>query len=191
RLTECDSLRDFPRGFSPPLRVLRRRRSRWTLLRFIDRTMKDVRTIGCSGYNPALRTDPAAYKLRMGGDMATRILIFFAIVGVSVAQSSAQVSMQSSTTGASSFSGGASFGPAHPIGPVVTGAPYSGEEVSENVKILADGKRITQKMVARKVWRDSEGRTRTERPLGMGPNQASMPTIIENTDPVASFKYTL
>ncbi len=65
--------------------------------------------------------------------MATRILIFFAIVGMAVAQSSAQVSMQSSTTAATSFSGSASFGPAHPMGPTVTGAPYSGEEVSENV----------------------------------------------------------
>jgi hypothetical protein len=123
--------------------------------------------------------------------MATRILIFFAIVGIVVAQSSAQVSMQRSTTGANSFSGTASFGPAHTIGPTVTGAPYSGEEINENVKVLADGTRITQKMMARKVWRDSEGRTRTERPLGMGSNQASMPLIVEITDPVAGFNYTL
>src|SRR5260370_26422859 len=46
-------------------------------------------------------------------------------------------------------------------------------------------------MVARKVWRDAEGRTRSERPLGMGPNQASMPLIVEITAPVAGFKYTL
>jgi hypothetical protein len=72
------------------------------------------------------------------------------------------------------------------MGPTVTGAPYSGEEVSENVKTLADGTRLTQKMMARKVWRDAEGRTRTERPLGMGPNQAAMPLIIEITDPVAA-----
>jgi hypothetical protein len=77
------------------------------------------------------------------------------------------------------------------MSPTVIGAPYSGEEVNENIKILADGTRITQKMMGRKVWRDSEGRTRTERPLGMGPNQASMPVIIEITDPVAGFKYTL
>jgi len=110
---------------------------------------------------------------------------------MAVAESSAQVSMQSSTSGANSFSASASFGPAHFLGPTVTGAPYSGEEVSENVKILADGTRITQKTMTRKIWRDSEGRTRTERPLGMGPNQASMPTIIEITDPVAGFKYTV
>ena len=123
--------------------------------------------------------------------MATRILIFFAIVGMAVARSSAQAPMQSSTTGATSFSGSSTFGPAYPMGPTVTGAPYSGEEVRENVKTLADGTRLTEKMMARKVWRDAEGRTRTERPLGMGPNQASMPLIIEITDPVAGFKYTL
>jgi hypothetical protein len=93
--------------------------------------------------------------------------------------------------GTGSFSGSASFGPAHSMGPNVTGAPYSGEEVSENVKILTDGTRITQKMMGRKVWRDSEGRTRTERPLGMGPNQSAAPLMIEITDPVAGFKYTL
>jgi hypothetical protein len=77
------------------------------------------------------------------------------------------------------------------MGYAVTGAPYSGEEVGENVHVLADGTRLTQKMMGRKVWRDSDGRTRSERPLGMGPNQAPMPTIVEITDPVAGFKYTL
>jgi hypothetical protein len=109
--------------------------------------------------------------------MGSRFLIVLASAGMAAAQSS--------------FSGTATFGPGYPMGPAVTGAPYSGEEVSENVTILADGTRITQKMMRRKVWRDFEGRTRTERPLGMGPTQASIPIIIEITDPVAGFKYTL
>jgi hypothetical protein len=121
--------------------------------------------------------------------MATRILVFAAIAGMAAAPSSAQVSMRGSTGG--SFSGTASFGPAHSMGPLVKGAPYSGEEVTENVKVLTDGTRITQKMAGRKVWRDSEGRMRSERPLGMGPNQTSTPVIIEISDPVAGFKYTL
>ena len=122
--------------------------------------------------------------------MATRILILFAIAGIVIAPSSAQVLMQG-TSGANSFSGTASFPPAHLIGPTVAGAPYSGEEVNENVHILADGTRITQKNMMRKVWRDSEGRIRTERPLGMGPNETSMPLIIEIMDPIAGFQYTL
>ena len=63
--------------------------------------------------------------------MATRTLIFFAIAGLIAGQSSAQVSMQGSMTGANSFSGSASFGPAHHMGPAVTGAPYSGKKSSK------------------------------------------------------------
>ena len=46
-------------------------------------------------------------------------------------------------------------------------------------------------MMGRKVWRDAGGRTRTERPLGMGPSEVAMPQMIEITDPVAGFQYTL
>jgi hypothetical protein len=117
--------------------------------------------------------------------MTTRILVFVATAGLAFAQ----VSMQSSGTGG--FSGNFSFGPGHSIGPLVTGAPYSGEEVTENVKVLTDGTKISQKMASRKVWRDSQGRIRSERALGMGFNQAQTPVIIEISDPVAGFKYTL
>ena len=121
--------------------------------------------------------------------MATRILIVFAILAMAIATISAQVT--GTITTPTPFTGRAGFGPPHPVGPTVTGAPYSGEEVTESVHMLTDGTRITQKMAGRKVWRDSEGRTRTERPLGVGPNQHSMPVIVEITDPVAGFKYTL
>lgn len=126
--------------------------------------------------------------------MATRILVCFASVAAALAQTSAQLSTQSAPGGTSSFSGTASFGPSFPMGPAVTGAPYSGEEVNESVQILADGTRITRKNMGRRVWRDTQGRTRSERPLAMGPNPAAtqnMPVIIEIVDPVAGFKYTL
>jgi len=132
--------------------------------------------------------------------MAKRALLVSAIifVTVAVATSSAQVSSQWIASG-SGFSGSATFGAIERFAPpVVTGAPYSGEEVNENIKILTDGTRITQKNPGRKVWRDSEGRTRTERPLGMGPGmglrQASAPAtplIVEINDPVAGYRYTL
>jgi hypothetical protein len=127
--------------------------------------------------------------------MAMRVLLVSAIMVVAVAPSSAQVSSQSTVTKAGSFSGSATFGPAPPFAlTVVTGAPYSGEEVNESLKILTDGTRITQQQpMGRKVWRDDHGRTRTERPFAMGPRQASasVPVIIEITDPVAGYKYTL
>lgn len=124
--------------------------------------------------------------------MARRAFLAFVTVAAFAVPSSAQVSTQGSTNSAGSFTGTASFGmpPAFAF-PVVSGAPYSGEEVSENVKILTDGTRITQKMMGRKVWRDFDGRTRAERHFGMGSNQANTPVIIEITDPVAGYKYTL
>src|ERR1035437_1334176 len=144
---------------------------------------------GCAGRLRGLDS-----KLEMC--MAKRVLLVSAIMAVAVALSSAQVSSQGSMggtiTATGSFSGSASFSALPPFAPnVVTGAPYSGEEVNENIQVLTDGTRITHKNMGRKVWRDGSGRTRTERPLGMGTHQASMPVIVEITDPVAGYKYTL
>jgi len=75
--------------------------------------------------------------------------------------------------------------------PAVTGAPYSGEEVTERVQTLADGTHIIQTMPGRRMFRDSQGRTRSERPLAIGPRAAESPMIVEITDPVAGFEYTL
>lgn len=44
---------------------------------------------------------------------------------------------------------------------ITRGAPYSAETVSESVQTLADGNRIVDRRVSR-VYRDAEGRTRTE-----------------------------
>jgi hypothetical protein len=78
----------------------------------------------------------------------------------------------------------------------ITGAPYSGEQVNETVQTLVDGTHITRTMPATKIYRDSLGRTRTEHPMfagpvGLGPNVADAPIIIEITDPVAQCRYTL
>jgi hypothetical protein len=78
----------------------------------------------------------------------------------------------------------------------VTGKPYSGEEVSESVQTLADGTHINQTMTLQKIYRDSQGRMRMERPLmhpGMGgpPVPADAPMIIDITDPVAHVRYSL
>jgi hypothetical protein len=78
----------------------------------------------------------------------------------------------------------------------VTGRPYSGEEVSESVQTLADGTHISQTMTLQKIYRDSQGRTRTERHLlhpGLGGGQTlpDGPSMIDITDPVAHVRYTL
>jgi hypothetical protein len=96
------------------------------------------------------------------------------------------------------FSGSRTFS-SRPTGPpAVTGAPFSGEQVSESVQILADGTRITRKMTGldQKMYRDFAGRTRTERPLFPDfPKAMTNPyrdaVVAEIYDPVAGFRYTL
>ncbi|HYX41041.1 MAG TPA: energy transducer TonB [Pyrinomonadaceae bacterium] len=78
-------------------------------------------------------------------------------------------------------------------GPVVKGAPYSGEAVTESTQTLADGNRITHKSTAL-IYRDSEGRTRREQTLSnVGPfaTNGDAPNVIFINDPVAGANYTL
>jgi hypothetical protein len=68
--------------------------------------------------------------------------------------------------------------------------PYSAEEVSDHTQTLADGTHITQKPLVTKVFRDSQGRSRTERHLFRGANGDDL-TIVEIVDPVSGFGYIL
>lgn len=79
----------------------------------------------------------------------------------------------------------------------VTGAPYSAEEETERKQTLLDGTNISQKFGKTRFYRDSAGRTRTERELFMGPlrtqvdTSAQRPRTVEIFDPVAGFLYML
>jgi len=76
-------------------------------------------------------------------------------------------------------------------GPVVKGAPYSAQVVTETTQTLADGNRIDQKRTAF-VYRDSQGRTRREESLpALGPVTASgdVHHAIFVNDPVAGVHY--
>jgi len=78
----------------------------------------------------------------------------------------------------------------------ITGAPYSAEETDENQQTLADGTHITQVMPTVKKYRDSMGRTRTERrpfngAIASGSEHLELPTLVEFEDPVAHFRYVL
>jgi hypothetical protein len=53
------------------------------------------------------------------------------------------------------------------MGRTVTGAPYSGQEVTEETQTLANGNVITHKVQAN-VYRDGSGRVRTERTVPVG-----------------------
>ena len=76
---------------------------------------------------------------------------------------------------------------------VIKSAPYSADVVTESTQILPDGNRIRQ-TVTQKVYRDSEGRVRSEQSLaGLGalaPNAGSTQVIYIN-DPVAGVNYAL
>jgi hypothetical protein len=79
------------------------------------------------------------------------------------------------------------------MGRTVTGAPYSGQEVTEETQTLSNGNVINRKVQVN-VYRDSSGRVRMERtvPAGRpGPGQATQAatgatrTIVTIHDPVA------
>jgi hypothetical protein len=98
------------------------------------------------------------------------------------------------TTSPGGMRGTATFGPPNHGARVIAGAPYSAEKVDENVQTLADGTHITQTFPATKIYRDSMGRTREERPVLRGPLQRHEiepkgGIIVEINDPVAHFRY--
>src|ERR1017187_9934488 len=78
-------------------------------------------------------------------------------------------------------------------GPVVKGAPFSADLVTETTQALADGNHIHQTSTSR-LYRDAEGRTRREQSLnGLGvlaPN-ANLPPVVFINDPVAHVNYAL
>jgi len=116
--------------------------------------------------------------------MTYRLLSFLTLLAVAVlGQDTVRTEVHSTTRGWFVRAAGGR--------PVVTGAPYSADEVNENVQTLADGTHITHTSTS-KVYRDSAGRTRTERTIGPpGTDGADAPTIIEIDDPVAHVHYTV
>jgi hypothetical protein len=80
-----------------------------------------------------------------------------------------------------------------PMGPAsrtpVTGAPYSAVESVEIQQTLAGGNQIQRKTES-KVYRDSQGRVRTEHTFTR-PGDASARTMITIFDPVAGYVYRL
>ncbi len=82
--------------------------------------------------------------------------------------------------------------PRGPLMPVVTGAPYSADQISEHIQTLSDGTHVTQPGNVQHFVRDSQGRTRTDRPLlfSREPTGWNL-TVSEIRDPVAGFYYIL
>jgi hypothetical protein len=73
----------------------------------------------------------------------------------------------------------------------VAGAPYSALETVQTQQILANGNQISQTEQS-KVYRDSQGRTRTERTITPPAASARQPfTAITIVDRVAGYRYDL
>jgi hypothetical protein len=87
---------------------------------------------------------------------------------------------------------GGSPAPFLPLAPApisaITGAPFSGEMISETVHALRDGTEMVQKGTSSRLHRDSQGRIRFER-LGLQTHESL--GIVYIYDPVAKVSYTL
>jgi len=123
----------------------------------------------------------------------TRVTLAFASLSVftsaGLAQTTSSVAQQQPTASAAApATCSGSFGPVMAMAAPGPTAPYSAVQESSNVQTLADGTRITHKPMNEKIYRDSQGRTRTERPLCPG-----IPDVvaIQIRDPVSGYSYIL
>lgn len=126
--------------------------------------------------------------------MKTRIAVFAGVLVIVSAVAFGQMTGMTSSSGPNGqFSMTASFGAPRYSMPAVIGAPYSAEQVSERTQTLNDGTHITDEPRSQfHVYRDSAGRTRTERPFFMGRlAQPDSPILVEIIDPVEGCQYIL
>jgi hypothetical protein len=117
------------------------------------------------------------------------------IAAVAVAAAAAQT-IATQVSGAGTFISSSSGTAGGPQSNGVTGQPYSAQEEIETVQTLADGTHITNGPQKVMRYRDSLGRTRTERTLGPPPgflaasgSAPAPPVFIEITDPVGGYQY--
>jgi len=75
--------------------------------------------------------------------------------------------------------------------PAVTGAPFSADRHQVRNRTLDDGTRITETWPVHKIYRDAQGRLRTERPLLTFADAPEFPRIVQIDDPAAGIQYVL
>jgi hypothetical protein len=125
--------------------------------------------------------------------MPFRVLAVLVLALAVAAFGQTSISASGATSAGGTFNGAitANFSAQAFAPPAVPGAPYSGEEVSEHVQTLADGTHITHTMPGQKIFRDSQGRTRTERAMMAGQQATDAPVLVQINDPIAGYQYTL
>ncbi len=82
-------------------------------------------------------------------------------------------------------------GPPRSLAAVVTGAPYSAEQVRTRTQTLSDGSHIREALPSRLMFRDSQGRRRMESWIMAGPDGEPGIHVIEIRDFVTGYEYTL
>jgi len=103
---------------------------------------------------------------------------------------------QTPFSGTFSSKGGTAEFPLPAFAPaLVTGEPYAADQTTELVQMLAGGTHVTHTSAVTKLYRDSLGRTRIERPMAGGVMLAAQipnsPMLVEITDPPANSRYIL
>lgn len=124
--------------------------------------------------------------------MRIHFLALMSLPALILAQTSTVLS-SSATSNGNAVSGSIGLSGRSFMGAPVVGAPFSAQRVTEHVQVAADGTRFTQTNRQETIYRDSQGRVRTERSMMMGLDGmgADSPMLIEIQDPVAGFSYTL
>src|SRR5260221_7617862 len=77
------------------------------------------------------------------------------------------------------------------FGPQIASRPYSADQVTEHTQTLSDGTHISQPQMTMHLYRDSQGRTRSERQFFGNPQGTPGPTMIDISDPLVGVRYTL
>lgn len=128
---------------------------------------------------------------------ATCLLPLLALPFITVAQTQEGASGQRGMISPNSVAVSTTFdGPGLQLVVSVTGQPYSADRIMEHNQTLSDGTHIKQKREVAREYRDSQGRTRTERqPFAESVLSAGLkgkiPLSVHIYDPVAGYSYTL
>lgn len=134
----------------------------------------------------AARSDTALYNQLMDATLAI-VLAASILATPALAQISGFTLVDKSASVVLTFTT-----PRGSLAPAVTSAPYSADQDIQQVRTLPDGSHITQAPGVRHVVRDSQGRTRIDRPVYVKHDSgASTFSVIEIRDPVDGFYYIL
>ena len=129
-------------------------------------------------------------EAHLAGSLGSRFSCFF-VPAAPGQTTSAVVEQQLAPSAAHPITCKMPFGPVMSMMRSGSTAPYSGVREYSSVQTLADGTHISHKQGPEKIYRDSQGRIRTERALCIGTVDSPDAALVEIRDPVSGFAYIL